>query len=165
MSNNVALHIQQLLKKARVCFLATQGKHSIESSMAPYATHQGHILLHLSSLARHTQNIHHHPNIGLMICSPEAANESPLALPRLSFQGKVSAVPDERLAAAKHVYLETIPDAEPLFAFADFKLLRMTSAHIQWIGGFGLTKKISMQQWHNISDRGTIEKRLPPSQS
>jgi len=143
--------VQTLLSQSRVCFLATQGKHGPETSMAPYAIHQGNILLHLSRLARHTANIETSSAIGLMICTPETESSSPLALPRLSLQGEAVPVSEGQLAAAKAAYLQTIPDAEPLFSFGDFRLLQFTPAFIHWVGGFGKARKISLEQWHKLT--------------
>jgi len=143
--------VQTLLSQSRVCFLSTQGNHGPETSMAPYAIHQGNILLHLSQLARHTANIESSPAIGLMICTPKTDSSSPLALPRLSLQGEAAPVSIDQLAAAKAVYLKNIPEAEPLFSFGDFRLFQFTPALIHWVGGFGKARKISPQQWHKLT--------------
>ncbi|PJA33712.1 MAG: hypothetical protein CO187_00910 [Zetaproteobacteria bacterium CG_4_9_14_3_um_filter_53_7] len=147
MSNDWQQGIEQLLSQSRVSFLATMGKHGPETSMAPFAIHNGNILLHLSKLAKHAANIENNPNIGLMICTPEAQASSPLALPRLSVQGEARLVPDERLASARAVYLKNIPDAEQLFSFGDFRLFQLAPAQIHWVGGFGKARKISLDQW------------------
>jgi len=139
--------IQNLLNQSRICFLATQGDHGPEASMAPYAIQYGHILLHLSTLARHTRNIETNSTLGLMICAPEVPEDSPLALQRLSLQGDISLVSSEQLAAAKLAYLNAIPDAEPLFTFADFRLFQFAPSSIRWVGGFGSAREISASRW------------------
>ncbi|MDX8397390.1 MAG: pyridoxamine 5'-phosphate oxidase family protein [Mariprofundaceae bacterium] len=139
--------IVQLLDQCQVSFLSTLGDHGPETSMAPFAIYQGHVLLHLSSLAKHTINIERDANIGLMICKPETKTSSPLALPRLSLQGNISIVADDQLVDSKAAYLESIPDAESLFSFADFRLFQLTPRQIHWIGGFGKARKVSLQQW------------------
>ena len=139
-----------MLVQSRVCFLATQGEQGPETSMAPYAVQRGNILLHLSGLARHTANIKTSPGIGLMICTPETVDESSLALPRLSLQGVVAPVSDALLERAKAAYLERIPDAEPLFSFADFRLFQLEPAHIHWVGGFGKARTVSVAQWQKF---------------
>jgi len=149
--------VQTLLSQSRVCFLATQGKSGPETSMAPYAVHQGNILLHLSQLARHTVNIETSSAIGLMICTSETTSVSPLALPRLSLQGEAVPVFIDQLAAAKAAYLQNIPDAEPLFSFGDFRLFQFTPAFIYWVGGFGKARKISPQQWHKLTHYKTTQ--------
>ena len=139
--------IRTLLRSCRIGFIATQGKAGPESSMAPYALHGESVLLHLSRLARHTANISEHPSAGFMICTPEKAAASPLALPRLSLQGSVVPVPVDELASAKQTYLHNIPDAEPLFGFADFCLYRLAPEYIHWVGGFGSARSISPATW------------------
>jgi len=144
--------IQSLLNQSRVCFLATQGEHGSEASMAPFAIHQGNVLLHLSKLAKHTANIETNPTIGLIICTPETAAGSPLALPRLSFQGEVTPVADETFKAAKQAYLNVIPDAEPLFSFADFQFFEMRPSYIRWVGGFGKARSIAIETWYKLME-------------
>jgi len=140
--------VSQLLQQCRIGFLATAGEHSPETSMAPFAIYQGNILLHLSSLARHRKNILNQPNVGFMICTPETEMQSPLALPRLNMQGKIELVPDAFLSAGKEAYIERIPDADPLFDFADFKLFQIVLNDMQWVGGFGSARKLSIENWN-----------------
>ena len=147
MSDNWQQGVQELLNLSRTSFLATVGKHGPETSMAPFAIHNASILLHLSTLAKHTANIEKNPEIGLMICAPESQASSPLALPRLSLQGQVTLVSDDQLESARAAYLNHIPDSEQLFTFADFRLFQFTPTHINWVGGFGKTRKISPNQW------------------
>jgi len=142
--------IQTLLNQSRICFLATQGKHGAEASMAPYAIHHGNVLLHLSTLARHARNIKINPTVGLMICMAETQAPSPLALPRLSLQGDVTPVSDAQLDAARMAYLKIIPDAEVLFSFADFRLFQFTPSSVRWVGGFGVARNISVSLWHEF---------------
>ena len=143
--------VQQLLRQSRTACLASMGEHGPEASMAPFAIHDGNMLLHLSALAKHTGNIEREANIGLMICTAETVSDSPLALPRVSLQGKVTAVGAEDLAAAKQAYLKSIPDAEPLFAFADFRMFQFSPVRVHWVGGFGKARKVSLQQWQSMT--------------
>jgi len=147
MSDNWQEEVSQLLQQCRIGFLATQGEHSPETSMTPFAMHQGGIILHLSTLARHTKNIANDHHVGFMVCTPEKEGKSPLSLPRLSLQGTIEPVDNTLIEAAKHAYLERISDAQPLFSFADFTLFHITPSHIQWVGGFGSTRKIDVESW------------------
>lgn len=142
--------IALLLSQCRIGFLATQGKQGPETSMAPYAIYQGNILLHLSRLAKHTGNIANHPQAGLMICTPETLADSALALPRLSLQGDVAVVAKNEYDDAKATYLQSIPDAAPLFEFADFSLFKLTISNIHWVGGFGSARNISVNSWNEL---------------
>ncbi|MDQ6965888.1 MAG: pyridoxamine 5'-phosphate oxidase family protein [Mariprofundaceae bacterium] len=136
-----------LLRDYRIGFLSTQGKYGPETSMAPFALYEDSILLHLSTLARHTANLAAHPAAGFMICTPETSMESPLALPRLSIQGVVSPLADDALATAKESYLQAVPEAGVLFGFADFRLYALIPAHLHWVGGFGSAREISLAAW------------------
>lgn len=140
-----------LLEQVRTGFLATTAEHGPETSMAPFALFDGSLLLHLSGLARHSKNLLRSPRAGLMICTPEVAGESVLALPRLSLQGEVAAVPEERLESARASYLYHIPDAEPLFDFPDFRLCMLRPGQVYWVGGFGSAREITLERWHKLT--------------
>lgn len=143
--------ILMLLHTCRIGSLATTGEHGPEASMAPYVIDQGDIILHISELARHTGNISNHPQAGLMICMPETTADSPLGLPRLSLQGSMVSVSDDQYDRVKSVYLHTIPDAEPLFEFSDFRLFRLIPTCIYWVGGFASARTISLKEWHQLT--------------
>jgi len=155
MSSAYKSEIISLLNQSRVGFLATTGKDGPESSMAPYAVYHGDILLHLSGLARHTENINSHPKVGFMICTPETMADSSLALPRLSLQGDVTPVSAEQLQKARQAYLNAIPDAELLFKFPDFRLFKLSVSNIHWVGGFGSARKIAVNDWHSLLNSET----------
>ncbi len=142
--------LRLLLANSNIAFLATQGEQTPEASMVPYALFEGDILLHLSALARHHQNIRRNPAVGLMICTPESGSNSPLALPRVSFAGSIKPVSSNATEQAKAVYLQKIPDAKPLFSFADFSLYRLSVESIYWVGGFGAAQKISLKSWRSF---------------
>ncbi|MDQ6977649.1 MAG: pyridoxamine 5'-phosphate oxidase family protein [Ghiorsea sp.] len=142
--------IQTLLANTHIAFLSTQGGYTPESSMCPYALYQGYIILHLSELAKHTKNIRNNQNVGLMICTAETNNTSPLSLARLSFTGMIEAVPETEQANYQKAYLQSIPDAEPLFSFPDFTLHRITIASVFWVGGFGKARQIPLETWKSL---------------
>jgi putative heme iron utilization protein len=142
--------IQTLLKHTRIAFLSTQGEHSPETSMAPFAVYEGNIVLHLSGLARHSQNIQNHAQVGLMICTPESPESSPLALPRLSITGNIKTVSQEQQTMYQQAYLDKIPDAEPLFSFPDFTLYTLQPETVFWVGGFGKARKVPLETWESL---------------
>ncbi|WP_038247695.1 pyridoxamine 5'-phosphate oxidase family protein [Ghiorsea bivora] len=149
-NNDWKAGIQTLLSNTRIAFLSTQGDISPETSMCPYAVFQGDMVLHLSALAKHSKNLSNSQHAGLMICTPESADFSPLALPRLSFTGHIEAVPEDEQAAYKKAYLQNIPDAEPLFSFPDFTLYRFKASAVFWVGGFGKARQIPLETWKSI---------------
>ena len=150
MSDNWHQDILTVLTSTHIAFLSTQGAAGPETSMCPFAINDDDILLHLSSLAKHTKNIKQHPQVSLMICTPESKNISPLALPRLSLQGSIQKTAERNTEVAKETYLAKIPDAEPLFSFSDFSLYQMKIHHVHWVGGFGKARKVSLETWRTL---------------
>jgi len=142
--------IQALLQSTQIAFLSTMGKKSPETSMCPYAVLNSDIVLHLSGLAQHSKNIQTHQQVGLMICTPETKASSPLALPRISFTGTIKQVEESEQEPCQEAYLNHIPDAQPLFAFPDFKIYRIQVAEIKWVGGFGKARKIPLETWKSL---------------
>jgi len=143
--------IQLLLSQTKVAFLSTQGTLGPESSMAPFAIFEGKALLHLSQLAKHSKNIQQTPDIGLVVCTPETKGTSPLALPRISFTGRIEKVSPTNLVKAKSCYLAAIPDALLLFDFTDFTLYQLCINEVYWVGGFGSARKVPIETWLELS--------------
>ncbi len=85
-----------------------------------------------------------------MICTPETPDNSPLALPRLSFTGHIEAVPEAEQTNYQKAYLQNIPDAEPLFSFPDFTLYRFKASAVFWVGGFGKARQIPLEAWKSL---------------
>ncbi len=139
--------IALLLRQSRIGFLATVGKKALKHLLDSFAICHGNILLHLSWLARYAANIKTNPAIGLMVCTPEAA-DSPLALPRRGFQGEVAFVTGEQPDMARAVCLQAIPDAEPLFSFGDFQLFQLSVTSLCRVSGSGSAQTIAATTWY-----------------
>jgi len=152
MSKDWQSEIQALLNIARIGFLATQGEQSPETSMCPYAMYQGDIVLHLSDLAKHSKNIMQSHAVGFMICTPEPMNGSPLALPRMSFTGVIQPISNQDKANYQQAYIQHIPDAQPLFSFADFRLYKLEVDSVFFVGGFGQARKVSLADWLKVTE-------------
>ena len=96
----------------------------------------GKICLIMSDLARHTKNIMKNPNVSLFVVEngPAPIYEKK----RMSLQGKISYVKDERRhAALKALYLQALPGSEKLFSFLDFHLFEIDITGIHAVDGFG----------------------------
>lgn len=139
-----------LVASVRVCFLATAGSEGPEASMAPFALYRGDVLIHLSRLAQHSRNLQRQHHLGLIICTPETAADSPLALPRVSLKGEAEMLIGQQALPARAAYLSRIPEAGPLFSFPDFRLFRMRVAQARWVGGFGKARTLSSQTWNGL---------------
>jgi len=159
--------LKTLLGKTKIGFLATQGERTPETSMTPYAIHpsKGEVVLHLSSLAKHSKNVKKHAEVGLMICMPEHDVEmdktaSVLGLARLSLTGRLKLISAEQDLsqidagdeAYQAAYLQKIPEAEPLFSFADFRLYKLEVDSVFFVGGFGRARKVSLADWLKVTE-------------
>ncbi len=150
MDHDWQIDIQTLLANTHIAFLSTVGEHTPETSMCPYAVLNGDIVLHLSGLAKHSKNIQGNQNVGLMICAPETADSSPLALARIGFTGKIEPVPQAEQTMYQQVYVQHIPDAKLLFSFSDFTLYRIQVDTVHWVGGFGKARKVPVEAWKSL---------------
>ena len=131
--------LRTLLQREPVAALATLHKGDPAVSMVPFAMwpERQVLLLHVSSLSPHTQDMQRHPSVSLLVTGQEA--ETPLALPRVSITGQASTIEPESAdhAKARSVYLAKLPDAEPLFGFGDFSLVAIAPTSFRFVAGFG----------------------------
>lgn len=134
------LHLlRTLLYRQPVAALATLHKGEPAVSMVPFAVwpQRQVLLLHVSSLSTHTQDMQRHPTVSLLVTGQEA--ESPLALPRVSLTGQARSLERESAehVSARSIYLAKLPEAEPLFAFGDFSLVAIAPTSLRFVAGFG----------------------------
>jgi putative heme iron utilization protein len=134
--------MRQLLLAQRWAALATlNGEHQPEASMVAYVVNESlsEVYLHLSTLAGHTRNLARQPRASLVITEcDQGDNSDPQQLARASLSGSTSVIEygSEGYDKARRHYLERLPDAEPLFDFADFRLFRFSIARLRFVGGF-----------------------------
>lgn len=111
------------------------------ASMVAYVPEPGFtgILLHLSQLAAHTRHLMESPWASLAIAEADRGEGDPQTLARASIGGPIQAIPrdSEQYLKGKQQYLARLPDAEQLFGFGDFMLLRLQPRSVRFVGGFG----------------------------
>lgn len=107
---------------------------------APYVSlvmvavdHDASPLLLLSDLAEHSRNIARDPRVSLLF-DGTAGLAVPLTGERVTLQGRIAQVQDERLTR-RHVARH--PDAERYLGMRDFHLYRMTVERAHLVAGFG----------------------------
>jgi putative heme iron utilization protein len=107
-------------------------------AVAPARDDQG-LLLHLSKLAAHTRNLLRDPKASVVLSEPYHPSSDPQQLARVSFEGEVKPLTPESegYAQSRQAYLARLPDAEPLFSFADFGLFLLIPSKGRFVGGFG----------------------------
>ncbi|MEW5754677.1 MAG: pyridoxamine 5'-phosphate oxidase family protein [Pseudomonadota bacterium] len=150
MENAALEQVRQLIRAQRWAALATQRNDEPFASMVAYvpAADLSHILLHLSRLAPHTQNLLKNANASLVISEPDTGQGDPQLLARVSISGEIQAfLPEaEGYAEAKKRYIARLPDAERLFGFGDFMLLKLMPRKIRFVGGFAQAHGITPEE-------------------
>ncbi len=134
--------ILELLRNQPWAALASLDEQGLpQASMAAIALAPGDrgVLLHLSTLAAHTRNLARNPAASIVASEAHRPAADPQQLARVSLDGEVRRLGarDEGYATARAAYLECLPDAEPLFSFADFGLFLLVPRAGRFVGGFG----------------------------
>lgn len=141
MTPDEATTLRTLLTTQPVASLATLHKGGPAVSMVPFALLPGGegVVVHVSRLATHTQDMLDHPAVALLVTATLAPGDSPLALTRASIQGHARPCPADATgyAEARQAYLAKLPDAEPLFGFGDFSLFVIEPESLRFVAGFG----------------------------
>jgi putative heme iron utilization protein len=138
---HIETEVHSLLHTTRVAMLATVGEALPLASAVPFVPLNGWIdlLLHLSTLAAHTQNVLRDPRVSLLLMETDDPTKNPLALKRLILQGTAHRIDYQgsTYPALALQFTARFPEAAVTMALADFQLwqLRIQTAH--FIGGFG----------------------------
>ena len=105
-------------------------------------------LIHVSRLAAHTQHLLARSRAALGISAPDAGEGDPQLLGRVSIQGEVSVLPrgTPEYSAARTTYLARLPQAERLFGFEDFLLVRIRPEEARYVGGFARAYTLNGEQ-------------------
>lgn len=140
-----------LIEAQRWAALASLGRDGRpHASMVAYAPEPdlSAFYLHLSRLAVHTGNLLATPEASLAISEPDAGAGDPQTLARVTVSGRVEEIvrSGEDHRRGRHLYLRRLPDAEPLFSFADFVLFRFRPEQIRYVGGFGQAVTLSAER-------------------
>lgn len=147
--------VGQLLGARWATLASTNAKGTPLASQVAIAWDEGSsdVLMHLSTLAKHTRNVLEHPAAAISISEPDDGRDDPQTLARISLDGTVSVFDRESDAyqAAARRYLEQLPLAAPRFDFGDFNLFSFDVMSAQYVGGFARAFKISPQELHQIA--------------
>lgn len=149
--------LMKLLAHQRWACLATFDS----SNSLPYAAFVGYaleencrtVLLHISSLASHTQHLQQESRCCLAISQADDRRPDPQTLQRLSLQGYVKRiVPEsEDFIAARTCYIERLPESAMRFNFSDFGLFRFYPEKINFVAGFGRAISVTAEQFAEIA--------------
>ncbi len=150
MDAEAARALLQLLRHTPVAALATLHQGEPAVSMVPYAlAPDGRLIIHVSRLATHTQDMQAHAQVSLLVTAARDAADTPLALPRVSVQGRASVCPADApdYAAVRTAYLAKLPEAEELFSFGDFSLFLIEPLFLRYVAGFGRAYAVTAGQY------------------
>lgn len=130
-----------LLARERWACLATLGADGTPlAAMVAFAPdgEDGDLMLHLSTLARHTRNLLQRPRVSLAVSEQYTGQGDPQTLARVAVQGEIEVIAreDDDYTRLRDVYVTALPDSEPRFGFGDFHLLRLVAGEARYVGGF-----------------------------
>ena len=142
--------LRELLTQHRVASLGTLDNDGLPSvSMVPYAidAQSARILIHVSALASHTQNIQLRPKISFMVMKSEISDAPVHDLGRVSFSGVavILGAETEQYATARRVYLSRFPEAEPMTQLGDFRFVSIQATGGRQVAGFGAARSLDSQ--------------------
>jgi putative heme iron utilization protein len=147
MNAELSERLAQLVRARTTAALGTLHADAPYVSMVPYAIADdgSGFLVHVSTLAAHTQDMLADARVSLLIAEAEGGGKSPLGLMRVSVQATAAQVGADsaRLPEFKAAYLARFPDAEPMFGFADFSIFLIRPASARFVAGFGQAHSLS----------------------
>lgn len=144
----LSIALRDLLLTQRVAALGTSMDDGMPFvSMVPYAIHRqrASLLLHVSGLAQHSQNMAQHPAVSMLVMQAEVAGQPVHALPRVTLPGKAcflehgSALWQE----VRQIYLDRFPEAEPMTELGDFRFVEVQLSGARQVAGFGAARSLN----------------------
>ena len=150
MNRDLTAVLQQLVHGRMIAALGTLHQGLPFVSMVTYAAAKdGSLILHVSQLAAHTQDMLDHPDVSLLITESEGAGKMPQALARVTVQGRAKMLDraSEKYTDSREIYLSRFPDAAPLFEFSDFSIFVIEPVSARVIAGFGQAVTITAEDF------------------
>lgn len=147
--------LRELLLTQRVAALGTVAEDgSAFVSMVPFALEpqRGCLVIHVSALAMHSQNLLSRPRVSLMVMQAEVAGEPVHALPRVTLQGHATtlATGSADWEQARNVYLTRFPEAEPMTELGDFRFLAILVDGARQVAGFGAARSLDAHEMAQV---------------
>lgn len=139
--------VRDLLSGSRVLSLALAVDGEPVIGLLPYAVTPDWraLIVHASRLARHTRGLRDGAPFEALVHEPVADGVDVLQVRRLTLRGTVHA-PDPGSAAhdaVRHVYLNALPEAEPITALGDFSFFVLLLEGGRLVTGFGAAANVT----------------------
>ncbi len=143
----------RLLTQQRIATLGVVVDDAPYTGLVPFAleAERPAALVHVSSMARHTQGLEAGQPFSLLIHAPDDPQGDPLQVPRVTLLGRAEPLPHDSDAytAAKAQYLARFPTAAVTFTLGDFRLVRLPFDTVRFVSGFGRAYSLSPQALAN----------------
>lgn len=151
MTKTITHTLHELMTRQRIAALGTIWDGIPYVTLVPYALFSaaGGLLIHVSRLAAHTQNMLGAPDVSLLVSEPDGPEKMPHALPRVTLAGQARPLdPDDpRYASARQTYEHRFPEAAGLFELGDFQLFAIEVTAARIVAGFAQAATVSGQEW------------------
>lgn len=149
--SRLTLALQTLLHTQRVAALGSihvDGTPLV--SMVPYAIDpvSARLVIHVSGLAAHTNNMLRTPGVSLMVMRAEVAGAPVHALERVTFQGQAR-VPEPDSPAwlsACGAYVGRFPEALDMLQLGDFRFVSIAPTQARHVAGFGAARSVDQRE-------------------
>jgi heme oxygenase (biliverdin-IX-beta and delta-forming) len=148
-------HLAQLIRGQRWGCLATLKDGNPHASFVAYVPEVDFsaLLIHVSRLAPHTQNLLADSRAAFAITEQDQGNGDPQILARVSIQGRALEVgrDTQDYPQSRNRYLQTLSTAGQLFTFSDFILFRLVPEQVRFVAGFAQVWDLDSEHFKNIA--------------
>ncbi|HMA89483.1 MAG TPA: pyridoxamine 5'-phosphate oxidase family protein [Burkholderiales bacterium] len=149
MDSGETAQLASLLRGQRVAALGTLRQGAPNVSMVSYLAEAdfGALVLRVSRLAWHTQDMLQDPHVSLVIAEPDDARADPQTLARVTLRGTAVQQPGEgaEFERLKRTWLERFPQSAVTFELADFAFWRIAPRDARFVAGLGRTYNLSAE--------------------
>jgi putative heme iron utilization protein len=159
MNDELTVVLRELVRGRKIAALGTLHQGAPFVSMVPFAlAKDGSLIVHVSRLASHTQDMLEHPDVSLLITESEETGKMPQALERVTVQGRAEKLDrdSQKDTDARDVYLARFPDAAQLFEFSDFSIFIIEPVSARLIAGFGQAMTITGEDFTRALSASTL---------
>ena len=145
MTNTMARSTIQSAKTASLATVSQSG-HPFVSLVTVAATGPTTLVLLLSGLARHTQNLLRDGRCSLLMADPNHESSDPLAGSRISVIGHATRLVRGEDVSEREAFLQRHPASSMYADFDDFAFFRVELAEGHLVAGFGRIETVSADQ-------------------
>lgn len=144
---NPPIEVAKLVKDSNVATVATIYEKKMPfGSLMPYAIDdKGNLIVLISTLAVHTDNIDAHKESSFTISKIDKDNVFNSA--RVCLMGDTTQVPDNEAEAVKKLFIKRFPKAAFWADFEDFAFYRIDVKEIFYVGGFGNIHWVDLEDY------------------